>query len=92
MDKEKSSKLNEIYCNKETTISDRSTIIELPIQSLTLENMYLIITGEKFRKREFALDYSFDENYGMTVTEFNTSPNPNKLRIGFKAYDKPKKE
>lgn len=80
-------KLNEIYCNKETIISDMNTEIKLPIQNLILKDMFLVIEGEKFRKWIYAFDYLFDEKYGMTVTEFHTTQPQNKLRIGFEAYE-----
>lgn len=80
-------RLNEIYCGKETVLSDRDTVITQSIQKISLKNMFLLFEGEKYKKWIHAFECSFDEKYAMTVEEFHITQTPNKLRIGFKAYE-----
>ena len=79
-------KINEIYCNKETIISDRYSRTSLPIKKISLKNHSLHIEGEGFKIWMHSFEYSFGEKYQLYIKEFDTSGYGNRFTIRFKAY------
>lgn len=81
-------RLNEIYCEKETTILSCTTKISLPITKMVMKDHNLLIEGEGYISWIRPFECSFDKRYAMTIKAFHTLREPDKLRIGFTAYDK----